>query len=512
MSARLPLRVGLTAVAFVTLAGGTRAQTDANRGDNDSVWPDTLAGRWAKEFLEAYHAEGEGSLERFLNTHYSDAYESRVKELADLRLQKSAVPEFRVHAVNADGEYAVTVTAEAVLRGGKVFGWASIEIELSPDPPHDPIVLRFGPGTAPGDENKVPKSPEDYRGWKDLRDLLERVRKDSGAPGLAVAVMRGGKIVDKAVTGFRRIDRPERVQMTDRFHLGSVAKPFTATMIGKLVEDGVLQWDMTLGEALPDLAMKSEYRSVTLEQLLQHRGGIPPAPTTGEFADGYPVKPGQTPAEARDVLVRGVLTEEPVKMGEYNYSNAGYTVAAYMAERVAKRSWEELMRTLVFKPLRLRSAGFAWPATEERPKQPYGHSGTPPDLSVQEVGEDLLGDDDYLSPAGSIHCSIEDLARFVDFHLQGLHGRDGALKAETVRRLHTPPKDGIYACGWGVRRTDAGELRHGHSGTAMTYYAKIEMYPESNLVIVATANCGPSVAPFFKKMEEAIHRRMTRND
>jgi CubicO group peptidase (beta-lactamase class C family) len=281
-------------------------------------------------------------------------------------------------------------------------------------------------------------------------------------------------------------------------------------MIGKLVEDKVLRWDMTLGEGLPDLAMKSEYRSVTLEQLLQHRGGIRTIPTTGEFADGYPSRPGQTPAEARAMLVREILTEEPVKMGEYSYSNAGYTVAGYMAERVAKRSWEDLMRTLVFKPLRLRSAGFAWPATEERPNQPYGHSGMPPDLSIQEIGEDVLGDDDYLSPAGSIHCSIADLARFVNFHLQGLRGRDGALKAATVRRLHTPPKDGIYACGWGVRRTEAGELRHGHSGTAMTFYAMIEMYPDSDLVIVAAANCGPSVAPFLQRMEEAIHERMKR--
>ncbi|UCE61814.1 MAG: serine hydrolase, partial [Phycisphaerales bacterium] len=130
-------------------------------------------------------------------------------------------------------------------------------------------------------------------------------------------------------------------------------------------------------------------------------------PTSGEFSGGYPRKPNQTPAEARAMLVCEILTEEPVKLGQYSYSNAGYTVAGYMAECVAGRSWEELMRTLVFKPLKLRSAGFAWPATKARPKQPYGHSGMPPDFSVQEIGADVLGDDDYLSPAGSIHCSIE---------------------------------------------------------------------------------------------------------
>ncbi|MHC4698376.1 MAG: serine hydrolase domain-containing protein [Planctomycetota bacterium] len=511
LSAQAGLLIGVAGLALVALAGDTRVQSDTEPTNGMVEWPDTLAGHWVREFLEAYHAQQEGALKRFVNTHYSETYD-RERELADLRMQRGAVPEFRVHAVRADGEYAVTVTAEAVLPGGKVFGWASIEIKLSREPPHDPIVRKFGPGTAPRAEKDVPKSQQDYRDWRDLQDLLERVRKDSGAPGLAVAVMRSGKVIDKAVTVVRRVDRPDRIQIGDRFHLGSVAKPFTATMIGKLVEDELLRWDTTLGDALHDVPMRSEYRRVTVEQLLHHRGGIPTAPTTGEFADGYPVKPGQTPAEARDMLVREVLTEKPVKMGEYSYSNAGYTVAGYVAERVAGRSWEELMRILVFKPLKLRSAGFAWPATKKRPQQPHGHSGIVGDLSVQEIGEDVLGDDDYLSPAGSIHCSIEDLAHFVDFHLQGFHGRDDAIKSETIRRLHAPPKDGVYACGWGVRKTDAGELRHGHSGTAMTFYATIEMYPDSDLVIVATANCGPFIAPFFKKMEEAIYRWMTQDD
>ena len=95
----------------------------------------------------------------------------------------------------------------------------------------------------------------------------------------------------------------------------------------------------------------------------------------GEFAEGF--KPGRPPAEARAALVRQVLTEKPFKPGEYSYSNTGYVVAGYMAERVTRRSWEELMRSLVFEPLELRSAGFRWPATEDRPNQPWGHVGTP---------------------------------------------------------------------------------------------------------------------------------------
>jgi len=402
-----------------------------------------------------------------------------------------------VRSVIAEGDFIVRVIVPA-----KPHGWAEFRIELSPKPPHDITNLRIGPTSEPAAETRTAK---DYTEWQNLRDLVEQVRRDAGAPAIVAAVVRGGQIVEKAASGVRRLDRSDRVQIGDRFHLGSVAKSFTATMIGKLVEDGVLRWDMTIDQALDNIPMRSEYRSVTLEQLLQHRGGVPAMVSSGEFAEGF--KSGRPPAQARAALVRQVLTEKPFKPGEYSYSNAGYVVAGYMAERATRRSWEELMRSLVFEPLELRSAGFRWPATEDRPNQPFGHVGTPPSFNVQDCGEDLSGED-YYGPAGSVHCSIEDLARYAAFHLQGLHGIDGVLKAETVRRLHTPAPGEHYMGGWVVNKEDEGERRDGHEGTAGTFFAMVQLYPNEDLAVVATANIGSPVAPYLRKMRDAIHRRM----
>ena len=232
-------------------------------------------------------------------------------------------------------------------------------------------------------------------------------------------------------------------------------------------------------------------------------------PSTGEFGKAIDLWPRRSSADARIAFVRQVLTEEPVNPGEYTYSNAGFVVAGYMAERMTKRSWEELMRNLLFKPLGLRSAGFGWPATDDHPNQPHGHLGTAPDVSVEEAGEWSFGEINYAGPAGNIHCSIVDLARFAAFHLQGLHGRDGVLRAETVRRLHTPSVDGHpYAGGWGIHETDGGEQLHGHLGSGGTFLAMVALYPESNLGVVAVANCGQVATPHLKKMRDAIHRRM----
>lgn len=467
-------------------------------------WPDTPAGHWAKGFFQAYNTDGDDALRGFIKERYSASYLREhpfEEEVAQFVMARRILGKWPVHAVRAEGEFVVYVTTQS-----ENVGWMDIRIAVFPEPPHDLDEMRPLQRRAPSET-----SPKDYEDWTDLSDLVKRVRQDAQVPALAVAVVCGGKIIDKTVNGVRRTDRLDRVQIDDRFHLASCTKSWTATMIAKLVENGDMRWDMTIGEVLGDVSMRAEYESVTVEQLLQMRGGVPSLPTGGEFSGGFPSIGARSPLEARTALVRQVLTEQPVAIGKYAYSNAGYVVAGYMAERAAKRSWEELMRTLVFEPLELQSTGIGWPATEDRPNQPYGHLGTPPNVRVSERGESIVeGDVNYIGPAGNVHCSMEDFARFAAFHLQGLRGHDGLLKAATVRRLHTPPQgiDSDYACGWHVGKTDEGESMHWHGGGSGIFVAHITLYPDSDLAIVMATNRFASVLPHLMKMREAIYRRL----
>jgi CubicO group peptidase (beta-lactamase class C family) len=506
MNARLPLLASVTILALVAWPTFAPAQTDADPGLNQVNWPDTPAGRWAKAYFEAYNADGGDALRPFIKEHFSEGYlsETPVEEVVEGFFKtRGMIHKLEPHSATPDGDFNVDVIARAVVNS-KPIAWLKITIQLSPEAPHDVINMLMGPAPAP-----EARKPKDYHDWKNLGDLVEQVRRDSGAPAIAVGVVRGGEIIEQVVTGVRRLDRPDPVQTDDRYHLGSVTKSFTATMIGKLVEEGTLRWDTTIGEVLHDIPMRPEYRSVTLEQLLQHRGGIPSMPSSGEFANGIPDDSGGSARDARATLVKQILSENPSIRGTYEYSNSGYVVAGYMAERAADRPWEELMRRLVFEPLKLRSAGFGWPATPARPDQPLGHVGTAPDLTVEEVGGSLLGDGDYFGPAGNVHCSIEDLARFAAFHLRGLTGQDGALKAETVRRLHTPAPGEHYAGGWVVKEIEPGKYVHLHEGTAGSFFTKVQLYAESDLAIVAVANCGPAAGPFFHKMTKAIYRQLS---
>ena len=201
--------------------------------------------------------------------------------------------------------------------------------------------------------------------------------------------------------------------------------------------------------------------------------------------------------EARLALVRQVLTEAPVNQGEYSYSNAGYVVAGCMAERVTKQPWEELVRIHVFEPLQLQSAGFGWPATRQTPNQPHGHYGASPELKVQEIGEYSLGDLAYFGPAGDVHCSIEDLARFAAYQLRVARGHDKTLDAEALRRY------------WREHELENGGTAHTFFGSGGTFLAMVAIYPESDVAVVAATNCGLPAMPYLKAMRDTIHRRVS---
>jgi CubicO group peptidase (beta-lactamase class C family) len=175
-----------------------------------------------------------------------------------------------------------------------------------------------------------------------------------------------------------------------------------------------------------------------------------------------------------------------------DYSNAGYVVAGLIAEEASGESWEHLVRQYVLDPAGMKNSGFGWPATDARPHQPHGHFYEDSDFRPQGVDEYSLGY--FMAPAGDVHTSIGDLARYAKLHLDGLAGRDGVLKASTVRYLHTPPQeedDEIrYACGWRIVEAEGlGEV-HKHSGSAGTFYATVEIYPQQNRAIAVVTNTG----------------------
>jgi len=396
------------------------------------TYPQTRAGEIAKAYFAAFNSADAAKIRTFEQTYRSAgalekrSVEDRVPRVLQLVDQ---VGKLTPAKVTSEKPNSLTIVAHA----GKPDMWVNCTFSMEPESPQKLISIAIMPGSAPDAETEYVSQ------WKDLADLLEQIRAKTGVPAVGAAIVKNGRITDVAVVGERWIGSGQAVAPDDRFHVGSVTKSMTATMIGALVQKELISWSFTVGDILGDMEMREEYRNVTLEQILQHRGGFPPYTNIGEKEEKRLANLPGSPTRQREAFVAMVLMEAPVaKPGtEMNYSNAGYVVAALMAERVGSRPWEELMRTQVFEPAGMKTAGFGWPATAEHPDQPRGHFKQGDTYRPQEFGEYELGPS--LAPAGDVHCSMADLGRYAVIHLRGLEGHDKDLNAEIVQRLHGAP-------------------------------------------------------------------------
>ena len=338
-----------------------------------------------------------------------------------------------------------------------------------------------------------------------VSQMLENIRVKHNFPALAAAVIVDGKIVATNAVGFRKNGGTEKVTVDDKFHLGSVTKSMTATVAAMLVEQGKISWTTTIGEAFPESKneIHPDYPGVTLEQLLSHRGGAPGDAPGDLWRNAWAAK--GTAAEQRLAFIKGILARKPeAKPGtKYLYSNQGYTIAGVMLEKATGKTWEDLLRSMLFEPLGMTTAGFGAPASLNKVDQPWGH--TKKMLSGSEPVPPGPGADNPLaiSPAGAVHCSMGDLAKYAAFHMAGERGESKLLKAESFKKLHTAVADNDdYALGWRVlKRSWANGRALMHNGSNTMFYVVVWMAPEKNCAVIVASNVGVDEA--FAGCDEA---------
>ena len=301
---------------------------------------------------------------------------------------------------------------------------------------------------------------------------LHELRLMARAPAMGVGWQFSGGRSQVLVDGRRAVNRPVAVEPTDQWHLGSVTKSITATLVARLVEAGALSWHSTIGDILGALItdMLPAYRDVSVLHLLSHHGGLP-RDQEGAF------KAGDLHA-SRLAYARDAFRQPPsAPMGtQMNYSNADYVVIALMLETITAAPWERLITDYVFTPLRLRSAGFGPPGSPGRLDQPLGHVAAVNGLRA--VRDDIPA---VMAPAGRVHMNLGDLLSYLQAHRDR---RLQFLSTASWATLQTPPFGGDYALGWSVSPT--GVLTHG--GTNSRWKCEVLIDRASGLVCASVAN------------------------
>ncbi len=323
----------------------------------------------------------------------------------------------------------------------------------------------------------------------DHRDrALDAAFREHAPPALAAAIVTREGLEWSGVRGVRRFGANDQAALDDVWHLGSCTKAMTAALYGRLVEQGRAQWRSTIQELFPDIAVHPGWTSATISSLLMHRAGM----SDGSWLTDDWLRMAQRDKtdlrkQRRDLVTRVVERPPAHQAGSLEYSNLDYIIVGAAIEAIAAESWETVMRRELFAPLGIKSGGFG--AAHGRVPWPHRNTDTIP----LPIDPDRSDSDNpaVIGPAGTVHMSLQDYARFVRMILKE---GDGFLSRETVQTLTTPfgSESPDYALGWVVVRDRpwAKGIMLGHEGTNTLNHAYCAIAPAIGKAVIAFSNDG----------------------
>jgi CubicO group peptidase (beta-lactamase class C family) len=326
-----------------------------------------------------------------------------------------------------------------------------------------------------------------------LSNFVEATATKFGIPGVAVGVWADGQQI-YACHGVTSIDNPLPVDPDTLYVLGSITKTHTATALMRLVAEGRVELNAPARRYVPELGLADERAAaeVTVLNLLNHTAGLD---------WGIIVDTGEGDDALASYVTKMVELKQITSPGaRASYSQAGFSLAGRIIEKVTGLTYERAVASLVFEPLGLSHSFFARDDVMTR-RFAVGHNldddGT---MSVARLWRRWRGD----NPGGELASSVTDQLLWARFHLGDGRAEGGGrvLPAEVLHRMKEPTValrgstlgDAI-GIGWFLRDVD-GVRTVGHVGSANGQFAELLIVPERNFAVVSLCNAGPNGIPF----------------
>ena len=332
----------------------------------------------------------------------------------------------------------------------------------------------------------------------DLDTYVANSMKTFDVPGMAVAIVKDGKVLVAKGYGVRKLGESTPVDEFTMFAIGSNTKAFTTAALATLVDEGKLSWDDRVYERLPGFVMYDPYVSheMTIRDLLTHRSGM----GLGEGDLLFWPKTTYT----RDEIIHKLRFMKPQSSfrSHYAYDNLLYMTAGQIIPAVTGTSWDEYIKQKIFEPLGMAHSNTS--ATLYQPRDDYAspHSRVEGKLQVIPL-EDLSN----VGPAGAINSSAADMAMWVQVQLNRgkFVNREGRLFSEKQSREMWSPQTILptgeppaalaalktnfadYALGWSLREYHGRKLV-GHTGGVGGFVSRVMLVPEENLGVVVLTN------------------------
>jgi len=336
---------------------------------------------------------------------------------------------------------------------------------------------------------------------KGFAEFVTKAMAEWKVPGMAVAVIKDGKVILSEGFGLRDVKDNLKVTPQTVFAIGSSSKAFTATSMGILVDDGKVEWDKPVREYLPTFKLWDDFATekMTPRDLLCHRSGLP---RHEAMWYGSPF--------SRTEIFNRLRYLEPNKdfRAVWQYQNLMYMTAGYLVGVLSQSSWEDFTRKRIFEPLGMTSSSFSIEDMKAAPDHslPYGEKKD----KVEEIPYKNI---DSIGPAGSINSNVVDMANWVMLNLsKGKFGDKPVISETSLNQIQSPQmvvQDPIflllsnfpelyypsYGLGWFMTSYRGHTLLH-HGGNIDGFSAMVSYLPRDNMGLVILTNLNGNLLPY----------------
>lgn len=331
-----------------------------------------------------------------------------------------------------------------------------------------------------------------------IDDLAAKAMAEWKVPGLAIGIVKDGKLIYSKGYGFRDVEHNLPVDTDTLFAIGSISKSFTSLAFAMLNDEGKVDWDKPVREYLPEFQLYDPVASerATPRDLFAHRTGLPRHDLVWYSSDF-----------SRADMVSRLRYLKPSKdfRSAYQYNNLTIMTMGYLEGKLTGLGWEGTIRDKIFTPLGMTHSDFSVEDIEKT-----DNHALPYELKKEVVTQVPFHNIDAIGPAGSINSSIADMSRYLTFQLgDGKYEGKQLVSESNLRLMHSaqtampglPPALSLpelgnvsYGLTWVVTAYSGHNLVW-HNGGIDGFYALLSMLPDDHMGIVVLTNMAGQPAP-----------------
>ena len=320
-------------------------------------------------------------------------------------------------------------------------------------------------------------------------------------PGAAVAIVKNDRVVYVAAYGVKDLTTNEPVTVDTLFQIASTSKAFTSAALAMLVDEGKLAWDDPVRQHLEYFRLSDACAdaNVTVRDIVSHRTGL----------SRHDALWDNTPLTREDVIrAAGKVNLTKPFRSQYQYQNIMFIAAGEIVARASGMSWDDFMKTRVFKPLNMTrtvTTDEEWNALDHATGYRY-------DWKKNSISPQRPIDTTTIGAGGGIKSSARDMANWLRFQLaNGVFNGTQLVGAEALAETKTPhtpirlenstrdvhPESNVlsYAFGWNVQDY-RGELLVAHAGALNGFRTNVNLLPRRDAGFVLMTNAGRGYALF----------------